>query len=381
MNRDADLVERRVLDGETHGAGDALLAGLDGHVGVAERDSFEVRVIRAHDVEQHVVAVAVEDDFAVAGGLDRDRPLGRAVLRQIERAVPRRAAARAVLRADLVAVAEPVEVLVLAGVHENRVAGLHARRGRAAPVAAERVLVVRGEQPCERRLLLRPRVAERIDVIGRAAGVGLRLCPCAHVDDALRVTADAVGVGEREAHLVLGVLGELEDAACEHVRRRVIERLDVEGALVLHAQQGQTFAPVALAGAPIRHGDGRVAVGVTVDVPLEAERDQRRRLDDELQSPHLDLRLRLRVRCHEASQRCDPESNDSKLLRAHFSPIDVVRLRTARVRPGLGRYQPNGKRLHCARHANCTIRTTRLRSHSNDLHSLAHHRRPDRLGR
>src|SRR6185436_12671758 len=100
----------------------------------------------------------VEDDFTVAGGLDRDRPLGRTVLRQIKRAVPRGAAARAVLRADLVAVAEAVEVLVLAGVHEDRVARLHARRRGAAPVAAERILVVRGEQAGERRLLLRPRV-------------------------------------------------------------------------------------------------------------------------------------------------------------------------------------------------------------------------------
>ena len=146
MNRDADVLERRVLDRQALGARNALLPRFDRHIRVAERDAFEVRVVRAHDVEQHVVAVAVEDDVAVAGGLDRDRPLGRAVLREIERAVPRRAAARAVLRADLVAVAEAVEVLVDAGVHEDRVAGLHARRRRAAPVAAERVLVVRGEQ-------------------------------------------------------------------------------------------------------------------------------------------------------------------------------------------------------------------------------------------
>ena len=44
-------------------------------------------------------------------------------------------------------------------------AGLHARRRCTAPVSAERVLVIRSEQPRERGLLLRPFVAERVDVI------------------------------------------------------------------------------------------------------------------------------------------------------------------------------------------------------------------------
>ena len=52
----------------------------------------------------------------------------------------------------------------------------------------------------------------------------------------------------------------------------------------------------ALAGTPVRDGNGRVAVGVALDVPFEAERDQRRRLDDELAGRH-GLRGLRRCRC------------------------------------------------------------------------------------
>jgi hypothetical protein len=79
-------------------------------------------------------------------------------------------------------------------------------------------------------------VIEGIDVIRRASCEGFRLGARAYGDDTLRLSGDTVGVREREAHLVLGILVELEHAAGEHVRRRVVERLDVERALVLHAQ-------------------------------------------------------------------------------------------------------------------------------------------------
>jgi hypothetical protein len=109
-------------------------------------------------------------------------------------------------------------------------------------------------------------------VLGAAlpADVGLRLLARAHGHDALGIAADAVGVREREAHFVLGTLVELEHAAREHVRRRVVQRLDVVSALVMHAQQRQALLPVALAGTPVSDRDGRVAVGVALDVPLEA---------------------------------------------------------------------------------------------------------------
>ena len=50
----------------------------------------------------------------------------------------------------------------------------------------------------------------------------------------------------------------------------------------LQPQQRQRRLPAGLARLPVRHLDGGGAVGVAVDEPLEAEIDERRRLDEEL---------------------------------------------------------------------------------------------------
>jgi len=99
--------------------------------------------------------------------------------------------------------------------------------------------------------------------------------------DTLRPARDPVGIGEREARLVRRVLVEIEEAARKLVGSRVVERLAVDGALAVEAQQRQTLAPGRIARTTVLHGHGGVAIGVTLNAPFETERDQRRRLDDE----------------------------------------------------------------------------------------------------
>ena len=74
---------------------------------------------------------------------------------------------------------------------------------------------------------------------------------------------------------------EIEDAAGEHVRRDDVELLALLDAFALQAQQRQAASsgrrPLA-----VGHVNGRVAVVVALDEPLEPQVDQRRRLDEEL---------------------------------------------------------------------------------------------------
>ena len=68
-------------------AGDVLDAEQERDVGVSNREAFEVVVVRGHQVEEVLRAVAVEDHFAVARAFDHDRPVGRSARRQVVRAV------------------------------------------------------------------------------------------------------------------------------------------------------------------------------------------------------------------------------------------------------------------------------------------------------
>ena len=112
-----DLVEPAALHRQAFRSGDELRARPDGDVGVPERDPFEVVVVGRLDVEQVEVAAAVDDHLAVARGLDRDRPLRRAVRSQVIRPLERRRRVdRRLVRVQLVAVG------VRAGVHQDRVA-------------------------------------------------------------------------------------------------------------------------------------------------------------------------------------------------------------------------------------------------------------------
>ncbi len=65
-----DVLEDAVVDGQTLRASQSLCPGEDGDVGVLEGQVFEL--VRVLDVEEHVVALAVDDDRTVARGLDDD---------------------------------------------------------------------------------------------------------------------------------------------------------------------------------------------------------------------------------------------------------------------------------------------------------------------
>ena len=105
-----------MFDGQSARTGNMLDAGLDGDAGIAEGDALKVRVISAHDVEQHGVVLSVKDHFAITGSHNGDGLVGSAGHIQIISAIPRRAAARGVLAVDLMAV-----LVTLAGID----AGMH----------------------------------------------------------------------------------------------------------------------------------------------------------------------------------------------------------------------------------------------------------------
>ena len=254
------------------GTGHLLAAGQHADVGVADRQPVEDVMARARHVEEHVVAGAVEDHLAIAGGHDRDRPIGGAVERQAERPVERRH-----LRIDVVQPLRPVQ----SGVHDDGVAGLRRPLVHDAPVA-EPGAVVGVQQAGEAGLLFRPLVIGRIDVERAAAREPLRLDarPGAHGHGPLPV--DAVGIGEDEAALVLRSGLEPEDAAGEAVRHGVVEMLAPPVDLFpADPHQRQRGAPGVVANGAERHVDRCVAVGVAVDGPLEAEAVERGVLDDE----------------------------------------------------------------------------------------------------
>ncbi len=54
----------------------------DGDVRVAKGEPIKNVVVRCHDIEESVVAIAVEYDLAVTGRLDRDGPFARALQRE-----------------------------------------------------------------------------------------------------------------------------------------------------------------------------------------------------------------------------------------------------------------------------------------------------------
>ena len=119
-----------------------------------------------------------------------------------------------------------------------------------------------------------------------SAGIRHRLAAGSGFDGAHGFARNTVGIAEFEANLVIRAGLEVEEAAREHVRRGVVERLPEHGPLAVEPEQRQTVAPVRLAPLPVHDGDFGVAVIVAFDVPLEAEGDQCRRLDDELARPH-----------------------------------------------------------------------------------------------
>ena len=197
----AHVFEAAILHRESDGAQHFFLAGEDRDVGVAKREAVEDVIARRHHVEQPRIAVAVEDDFAVAGRLDGDRLFFRALERQRHRAVERRHH-----RVDVV---EPLG-FVEADVDEDGVAGLRAALPHDAPVA-EAGAVVRLKHAREAGLDSLALVVGRVDVeraaFFRRHGLGARR----DLDDMGRLAGRAVGVGELETALVLGAGREIQD--------------------------------------------------------------------------------------------------------------------------------------------------------------------------
>jgi hypothetical protein len=121
-------------------------------------------------------------------------------------------------------------------------------------------------------------------VIGLAACGGHRLGARANGHGprgAGRGAADAVGIAQRKARFVRGARLQIENAAGEHVRRDQVEDVALIHLFTMEPDERQRRAPRGVALLPERDVDPGVAIGITVDVPLEAEIDQRRGLDDE----------------------------------------------------------------------------------------------------
>ena len=96
-----------------------------------------------------------------------------------------------------------------------------------------------------------------------------------------RRSVDAVGIGHDEARLVRGARLQIQDAAGKHVRRDEIEHVPLEHLFAVEPRQRHRLAPGGLALLPERDVHARVPIGVAVDVPLEAEVDERRMFDHE----------------------------------------------------------------------------------------------------
>src|SRR5207244_2620273 len=64
-----DIFKAAVLDRKTDRSEDFFLAGEDGDVGVSESEAIEDVIAGSHHVEEPMVAIAVDHDLAIAGGL------------------------------------------------------------------------------------------------------------------------------------------------------------------------------------------------------------------------------------------------------------------------------------------------------------------------
>jgi hypothetical protein len=97
---------------------------------------------------------------------------------------------------------------------------------------------------------------------------------------------------------------------------------------------GMRGAPRAGPGLSKRHLDGRRPVGVAFDEPLEAEVDERRRLDEEFAGSHRICALRLRGRVRGGGDACDEDAANERKKIPHApnatrwhrvgQPIDVL---------------------------------------------------------
>src|SRR5262249_41061345 len=134
----------------------------------------------------------------------------------------------------------------------------------------------------EVRFLALPLIVGRVDMQRAASFEWLRLAARFHANDVRGLAGGAVGIGQLEPALVFGPRLQVENAARESIGNRVIEVLappiDV---LAANPDQRQRLAPRRFADRPKLYGDGRIAICVAANSPLEAEVQERGVLDDE----------------------------------------------------------------------------------------------------
>ena len=70
-----DIFETTALNGEALGADKKLRSSQHSYLGVTERDSFEIGVIRCAYIEKRVISISVKYNLAIAGCYDRNRSL------------------------------------------------------------------------------------------------------------------------------------------------------------------------------------------------------------------------------------------------------------------------------------------------------------------
>ena len=214
------------------------------------------------DVEQAVVARAVENRLAVAGGADDDRFLASGLDRQPVRAVEGRHH-----RIDIVQAVVAVE----SRVNHDGVSGPYGALPDHVPVP-EAGAVICLQQAREVGFQLLAFVIRRIDVPNAAALVGPRLIPRADRDGSLGFSGRSVGVAQNEPAFVLGVRLDVEDAACETVRDFILQMFaPAEDALAADPRQGKRLTPCGASNLAERDADGGVAVRVAGNRPLEAQ--------------------------------------------------------------------------------------------------------------
>ena len=229
---------------------------------------FEVVVVGGLDVEQIEVVAAVEDHLAVAGRLDHDRFLRRALRREVVGPFERR---RRVDR-RLVAV-ELVVIRVGAGVDQDRVARLDARPSARRRVAGAAPVVVGAHDAFERRLDLLALPLRRIHVIRLAAFGRHRLRTRAHRHDLRRVrrgppTPSGSVITKRASYAVPGSRSRMLPANMFGVTR--LKTLRWNTCSPCSRSSGIACAPRGLTLLAIRDLDARIAIRIAVDVPLEA---------------------------------------------------------------------------------------------------------------
>ena len=303
LHRTSDVVDPAVLQSESTGAGDALQAKQKRDVGIPDRDAFEVVVVGGHQVEEVVVAGAVEDHFAVTRRLDHDRLVRRPARRQVVGAVDRRVQGQEARMRHAVHVVESIGD-VETRVDQDDVPGLDSWREHILVIGMPLPHEVGVAETGEGGFLLRSFPADGIDMIGMAASRRLRLLSRANRRRFLSRAAHAIWIREDETAFVLGVWLQIQNAPGKHVAGIEMPgvRSDTVGIrrggfdgnegvaaaihlLMLEAEERKARVPRLLAFPPVGDGDLSIAVVVARNLPLEAQRHQRRRLDDEFTRP------------------------------------------------------------------------------------------------